>query len=93
MTKNQISINKGGGSGIRSIYSSSDWFNGVDYYTISENENGITIKKCYFEIPKKAIEFNHKAKIFRIYRELPLGNYSFSDESNEDQIVIYYNNH
>ena len=88
----RISITKGRKDRYRSLYSNSEWFDGCEYFVITDNGDYLSIKKCYMDIPKKAQVFT-TSKHFSFVSELPLGWFDIDeDDSNEDEILIYYNN-
>jgi len=75
---------------MRKIYCKSEWFNGTEYFEFIEEESFLIIKRCLLEIPKKAIKLP-KGRSFDKASKLPLGTFSIDEEeSNEDELVIYY---
>jgi hypothetical protein len=85
-----ITVYKGRADRYRDIYSKSSWFDNSEYFVIQDDSESLIIKKCYMEIPKKAQKFT-KARHFQFVSELPLGTFDIDeDESNEDELVIYY---
>jgi len=85
-----ISITKGRAEPYRQVYSNSSWFNDAEYFIIEDDGECLVIKKCYLEIPKKAMKLT-SGKNFQFRSDLPLGKFEFDkEESNEDELVIYY---
>lgn len=89
MIEGSVSIYKGRADRYRAIYSGSSWFDGVEYFVFEDDGYCLVIKKCYMEIPKKAMKFT-KHRNFQFVSEIPLGTYEFDEESNEDELIIYY---
>jgi hypothetical protein len=74
----------------RQIHSNSKWFDNSEYFTIKDDGECLTIKKCGLQIPKNAKKFT-TSRHFNYISELPLGRFEFDiDESSEDELVIYY---
>ena len=85
-----ISITKGRSDRYKQLYSSSEWFDGTEYFDIQDDRESLTIKKCYMEIPKTAQKFT-SGRHFQFVSELPLGTFDVDEEeSNEDELVVYY---
>ena len=85
-----ISVTKGREDRYKQLYSSSEWFNGAEYFNIQDDGESIVIKKCYMEIPKTAQKFT-SGRHFQFVSELPLGTFDIDEEeSNEDELVVYY---
>lgn len=83
-----IVINRGRNDNYRQFKSNSNWFDGAEYFTLIENENCLTIKKHYMEVPKNAQK--SKTGHFMCLSELPIGKFEFDeDESSEDVVVVY----
>ena len=85
-----ITVYKGRADRYRAIYSKSSWFDNAEYFEIQDDGECVVIKKCYLEMPKTAQKFT-KSRNFQFVSELPLGTFDIDeDESNEDELVIYY---
>jgi len=89
--KNTISITQHWKSDrYKKIYSNSKWFDDAEYFNIEDKGDFLIIRKCYMEIPKTALKFSGRKFVF--VSELPLGVFDIDmEESNEDELVIYYN--
>jgi hypothetical protein len=83
-----ISISNGTAINQKKIYSNSKWFD-CEYYIIKIFDDHLVIKKCGLQIPKNARKLNN-AKQLSIICDIPLGNFEFDEESNEDELVVYY---
>jgi hypothetical protein len=74
-------------------FSDKKWFDNCEFFSLYndlENEL-IQIKKHYIDIPINARNLQ-KSRYFSIIAEIPLGKYEVDEEeSNEDELVIYYN--
>jgi hypothetical protein len=69
-----------------------EWFNNCEFFTITDNleHKYLHVKKHYIDIPKKAR--NVKNTRFCFFADIPVGNYEIDeDESNQDELIIYYN--
>jgi len=85
-----ISITKGRADRYRQLYSSSEWFDGTEYFDIQDDGESLIIKKCYMEIPKTAQKFT-SGRHFQFVSELPLGTFDIDEEeSNDGELVVYY---
>ena len=75
--------------GVKEIVGNSEWFNSTEYYSITDDGECLVIKKCYMEIPKKALKI-YKDNHLRFECEAINGTFEIDEESNEDELVIYY---
>jgi len=71
------------------IQSFSEWFN-EEYYTVDDDDEYLTIKKCYMEIPSRAKKIGKSRRLHIRLNNIPKGNYFFDEEENEDEIKIKY---
>lgn len=85
-----INVTAGRNERYRQVHSNSKWFDNSEYFTIKDDGECITIKKCGLHIPKNAQKFT-SSRHFMYVSELPLGRFEFdTEESSEDELVIYY---
>lgn len=74
-------------------FSNKKWFDNCQFFSIYndlENEL-IKIKKHYIDVPINARNVKKDTR-FRLVAEIPIGEYKVDeDESNEDELIIYYN--
>jgi len=83
-----ITISNGRNVNYRQFNSNSNWFNDAEYFTLIENENCLTIKKHYMEVPKNAQKTTKG--YFMCLSELPIGKFEFDeDESSQDVVLVY----
>ena len=85
-----INVTAGRNERYRQVHSNSKWFDSSEYFTIKDDGECLTIKKCGLQIPKKAQKFT-SSRHFMYVSQLPLGRFEFDvEESSEDELVIYY---
>ena len=83
-----ILINKGRNDNYRHFKVNSKWFDDAEYYTLSEDDNCLIIKKHYMEVPKTAQKY--KTGQFMCLSELPIGKFEINEEeSSTDELVVY----
>ena len=83
-----ITISNGRNENYRQFKSNSKWFDDAEYFTLTESDNCLTIKKHYMEVPINAQKTNRG--YFMCVSELPIGKFEFDeDESSEDVVVVY----
>jgi hypothetical protein len=81
----------------KNVYCKSDFFVIGEYYVFFLDAERLVIKRCYMDIPKKAHKCNPNKgglgkKVF-CSLDIPEGRYPIDlEESNEDQVVIYFDN-
>ena len=83
----------GKGDRYRKLYCRGDWFNDVEYVEFIYNPSFLLVRKCFLEIPKRAIKIpNGKGGFdFDMVSKLPLGLLSLDvEDSTEDELVLYY---
>ena len=66
-----------------------EWFNNIEYVTINDDGECLVIRKCYMEIPKSAKKIDRGFYV-EIESDIPLGTFDLDEESNEDELVVYY---
>lgn len=71
------------------IQSFSEWFT-EEYYTVDDDGEYLTIRKCYLEIPSRAKKIGSRRRIHIKMDGIPKGNYFFDEDENEDEIKIKY---
>jgi len=85
-----ITVYNGARSTQKHIAISKEWAT-EEYYTIEDDGECLIIKKCYMEVPKTAKKLRGNKHISIEHSEIQNGEYVFdSDESNEDEVTIYY---
>ena len=83
-----IVINRGRNDNYRHFKVNSNWFEDAEYYSFTERENYLEIRKHYLDVPKSAQKY--KTGQFMCVSELPIGKFQIDqDESNEDVVVVY----
>jgi hypothetical protein len=99
MSKNAdtvVSITRANRASAVNFRSNCNFFKCGDYYTFERTQESVTVKKCYFEIPKtarKCLKEKHHAFSFFLNFDMPLGLHEIDlEESNEDSITVYFNN-
>ena len=74
-------------------FNNKEWFNDCEFFTLHNDleDEYIHIKKHYIDVPNNA-RISQQGSTFCIIAEIPLGKYEVDEEeSNEDELVIYYN--
>ena len=86
-----VTVYKGSYYGYVRIYSRCPWFNDAEYCVTEDLGGCLVIKKCYLDIPNKALKVGNDGRM-QFESEIPPGNYAIDqEESDEDELVIYYN--
>ncbi len=83
-----VKVIKGRNINSKRIYCG-DWINDSEYFIIEDYDGYIVIKKCYMEIPKKAKKIDVNGNL-EFIGDIPIGTFDIDEESNEDELVVYY---
>jgi hypothetical protein len=79
----------------RKFYTNSTFFDDCEFYQIEITDKKVIIKKCCLDTPEdaKTINRNKKGHIsFALTCDVPYGVYPFDkEETNDDELVFYYN--
>ena len=86
---NTITISRSSNSSYRQVKINSDWYEGSEFFTVKTSDGFMSITKHYLDVPAKA--YKSIRGYFHFPTDIPLGKFEIDEEeSNEDELIIYF---
>ena len=88
MIQGSVTIYKSGTPDCRQIKINGDWYKGSEFFSLKKFDECLVITRHYLDVPDNSLM--SKRGYLHCICDAPIGRYKISDESNEDELVVYF---